>query len=147
MAISNIFIICWLAFMGLMSFLVKPFKTELVLGKIQIRTVWLFAVLVFAPIVFMATYRGDVADTYAYRKTFQTMPTTLKGLLEYMSSVPKDKGFSWLSGLIKCVIDDNYLLYFFLIALFQGYALVSLYRKYSSNFVFSIFLFVASTIY
>ena len=64
-----------------------------------------------------------------------------------MPTVTKDKGFSFLSGLIKIVFGENTTVYFLVLALFQSLVLVAVYRKYSSQYLVSVFLFVASTDY
>ena len=68
-------------------------------------------------------------------------------MLTYLPEVSKDKGFTLFSGLIKIVFGNNTTIYFFILALIQSVALVSIYRKYSPNYVISVFLFVASTDY
>lgn len=107
----------------------------------------IFAMLVFFPIILMATFRGDMGDSYAYKMMFKDLPNSLSELIKYMPSVTKDKGFSALSGIIKCVIGSNEVIYFFILALMQGSILVAVYKKYSTNYLMSIFLFVASTDY
>ena len=78
---------------------------------------------------------------------FGELPNTFSELVAYMPTVTKDKGFSFLSGLIKIVFGENTTVYFLVLALFQSLVLVAVYRKYSSQYLVSVFLFVASTDY
>ena len=75
------------------------------------------------------------------------MPDTVMGLINYLPEVKKDAGFTVLGGLIKTFISSNDIVYFFIIAAFQGLVLVYIYRKFSTDYLFSIFLFIASTDY
>lgn len=141
------FIIVWLAGMAVIAAMIQTTHYENVLGKRKIRTNWLFAVCVFFPIFIQASFRGDIADSYAYRMMFKDLPDTFSGLFEYLPTVTKDKGFTILSGVIKIIFGDNATLYFLLLALFQSAVLIVVFRKYSSQYLVSIFLFVASTDY
>lgn len=143
-----IFILIWILAMFLLRTIVGGgYRTEYVLGKKEYKTSWGFAVFVFFPIVLMATFRGDMGDSYAYKMMFKDLPNTISDLIKYIPSVTKDKGFSALSGIIKVVFGDNNIVYFFILAVVQGTILVSVYRKYSTNYLLSIFLFIASTDY
>ena len=133
-------------------FLVKPlagigYTPVNVLGRKQYREPLWFAVLAFAPVIIMATLRGDFVDTYAYRNWFLSLPDSTIGVLKLFPADIKDKGFSILSAAIKCFISHNDVVYFFIIAAFQGLVLIYVYRKYSINYLMSAFLFIASTDY
>lgn len=143
-----VFIIIWIMSMFLLKTkIIGEYQTKYVLGKKEYRVSWRFAMLVFFPIIIMATIRGDMGDSYAYKMMFRDLPNTISGLISYIPSVTKDKGFSVLSGIIKCVVGNNDVIYFFILAVIQGVILVSVYRKYSTNYLLSIFLFIASTDY
>lgn len=118
-----------------------------ILGRKEYRVSKGFAVFAFAPVIWMATFRSWVGDTEAYRRSFLALPDTLYELFTHLPEVSKDAGFTFFSGLIKCVINNNDILYFFILAAIQGLILVYVYRKYSTNYLFSIFLFIASTDY
>lgn len=117
-------------------------------GVKEQRYSWIFAFLAFLPVILMAGLRGDFVDTSVYRNEFvHKMPSAFSELSSYMDSVPKDKGFFFLSSLIKIIFGNNDILYFLLIASFQGIIVLSIFRRYSTNYVLSIFLFVISTDY
>ena len=143
-----ILILIWIAAMFFVNAVTNVgYEPVYIFGKREYRVSKGFAVFAFAPVVLMAAFRSWVGDTEAYRKAFLSLPDTLYGLLTHLPKVSKDAGFTLLSGLIKCVVNNNDILYFFIIAAFQGLILVFVYRKYSSNYLFSIFLFIASTDY
>ena len=141
------FVIVWLAMMAVILNITLVGRQENVLGKKEIRENWLFAICVFAPIFIQASFRGDIGDSNSYRKMFGELPNTINELVAYIPTVIKDKGFFFLSGLIKIIFGSNTIVYFLILALLQSIVLVAVYRKYSSEYLVSIFLFVASTDY
>lgn len=122
-------------------------KNEYVLGRESSRTSPLFAVVIFLPILIMATCRGSIGDTPSYVRMFKGLPNTFSALAELLPTVTKDRGFTALSGVIKCIFGENDAVYLFVLAFLQSAALVAVYRKYSEDYLFSVFLFVASTDY
>ena len=103
-----IFILVWIAAMFfLKSVMSGGYRVENILGKKEYRVSWGFAAFAFCPVVIMATFRGDMGDSYAYKTMFRNLPNTISGLLNYIPSVTKDKGFSALSGIIKCIFGST----------------------------------------
>ena len=78
---------------------------------------------------------------------FQSAATTLGELPEYVASATKDKGFYAIVVLFKTFISQSDIVFFLVLAAVQMLAIVYVYRKYSCDFLFSIFLFVASADY
>ena len=143
-----ILILIWLGVCASVADYLKLKKPELVCGVQEERYSWLFAFIVFLPIIVIAGTRGDFGDTWAYRQTFlKSIPDNFSEMLGYVSSVSKDKGFSLFSGFIKLLIGNRADLYFWILAIIQGSILVTILKKYSSSYILSVFLFVASTDY
>lgn len=144
---ENYYILIWILAMFLLANTTNVYEKEIVLGKVEYRANWIFAFITFAPIMIMTTFRGDMGDSYAYKMMFRNLPDTVSDLIHYIPTVTKDKGFSFLGGLIKCILGNNDIVYFFVIALIQSIILIFIYRKYSIDYLLSVFLFVASTDY
>ena len=106
-----------------------------------------FAFVVMLPVIWMAANRGFFADTTAYILSYRDMPTEFSMIPEYIMSIKKDKGFFVLSCVLRVLFGYNHMPYLFSVALLQALALITLFRKYSVNFIFSVFLFIASTDY
>lgn len=144
-----IFILVWIGFVALASRYIKLTKKETVIGydgEVE-RYYWLFALLVILPLIWMAGNRSLFGDTTAYTIKFLDMPDSISGIPDYLESIDKDTGFSLLSCVIKLFVHNNVTLYFLIISLFQGLFLLLIYRKYSVEYLLSIFLFVVSTDY
>lgn len=142
-----ILILIWIGFMALISNLIYMKRFELVCGEEVKRYRWIFAIIVFIPIIWMAGNRGWFADTGAYITNYQAMPSNIFELPTYIANVSKDKGFSALSVVLKSFLGSDYTPYLMVLAVFQGVSLVCFFRKYSSDYILSVFLFVASTDY
>ena len=65
----------------------------------------------------------------------------------YLTEHTKDQGFSALMIIIKSILGNSDVLFFLLIAAFQMFAIVYVYKKNSSNYWISMFLFIVSTDY
>lgn len=141
-------IIGWFAIVSIMTGFLPTKQYMLVNGNKQLREKWLFAILVFAPVIYMVTTRTSaIGDTYAYELLYNALPQSFSELITYLPQVNKDKGFTVLSGFIKIIFGNSTTVYFLILALIQGFSLIYVYRKYSSNYVISMFLFIASTDY
>lgn len=140
-------IIIWTGVVWFLSHAVNVERTELVCGQRVRRYSPMWAFLVFLPLILWCGSRGHVGDTGAYLRGFQDMPSQFDGISAYMQTIEKDKGFYFLSAVIKCIIGNREVWYLILIALLQSYFLIRVYRKYSTNYAVSFFLFIASTDY
>lgn len=142
-----ILILIWVGVMALIAHQLRLKKMVMVSGKWEARFPWLLAFITFFPIIWMAANRGMIGDTPVYADAFASMPESFSLIPEYMKDISKDPGFYCFAAIIKTIIGNNKVLYFFILAAIQGVILVSVYRKYSEDFFMSVFLFLASTDY
>lgn len=114
-------------------------------GQIEKRYTLIPVLVVAIPLIYLAGTRGnDIGDTYAYRTAFQGMPTSIAQISTYLAEHTKDKGFSVFSIIIKSIIGDRDVIYFTIIASICILCVLFAYKKYSCNFIMSVFLFIAS---
>lgn len=142
-----ILILVWIGFIAVIAKFVKFQRAENVFGKSQYRYPMWLAVLTFLPIIWLVGHRGWIGDTYAYVNNFYNMPDTFDGISNYLNTVEKDKGFHLFSCVLKTIIGNEKIIYLTIIAILQSFSLITVYRKYSSNYILSIFLFLASADY
>ena len=115
--------------------LANVYRVVRVNGKLEYRMYFFPALILFLPIIFMAGFRDvSTGDTYVYITNYQNIPETLGGLIDYLPSISKDQGFTLLSGIIKMIIGNNSEIYFLILAAIQGIILVSIFRKYSTDY-------------
>ena len=144
-----VLILIWILAMFLVRSLTNVgYEPVYILGRKEYRVSKGFAIFAFAPVILMTALRGNNgADSRAYRRAFEELPDTILGLLEYLPEVTKDKGFTVFGSIIKSVLGNNDVIYFLIIAVIQGLILIYIYRKYSTDYLLSVFLFIASTDY
>ena len=143
-----LFVILWVGLCAFLSKYVFVKRKELVCGVEEERYSWLTAFIVFLPLIIVAGSRGRVFDTTAYIRWFtKTLPSSFSQAFSIFGTDEKDKGFYLLSSFIKSVFGNDYHIYLMIIAAIQGLIVLSIYRKYSINYVLSVFLFVASVDY
>ena len=117
-------------------------------GRRVLRWHWLPAVLLMVPLVVLAAYRPlKFGDSGAYQLFYLKAPSSLSSFWTYVESQEKDKGYWALQAVFKSLITDNYQGFFLFIAAIQAFCLFFTFRKCSSDYAFSIFLFVASADY
>ena len=144
-----ILILIWVGVIATLAVMAPEwvYRTELVNGERVRRVTPIFAVIAVLPLVIWAGSRGYVGDTGAYIQAFRDMPSTISGISSYLDTVTKDQGFYFVSALIKCLIGNRTTVYFIIGAAVQCFLLFRVYRKYSTSYVVSFFLFIASTDY
>jgi len=142
-------ILIWIAAVAVFAFLGGEGlrQEEMVAGRRRIRFTPAFAVVAFLPVIIWAGFRPRFADTGAYMSMYKKVPASLGSLPSYVASISKDKGFAALTALIRAFVGSNVHIYFLVLAIIQGLLLLHFFRKYSEDFVFALFLFVASTDY
>ena len=144
-----ILILIWVGVLGALAVMAPEwiYRTEFVNGEKVRRVTPLFAVVAVAPLVIWAGFRGNVGDTGAYMKAFADMPSSFPEISGYMAGQEKYQGFYFVSAIVKCIVGNRDVLYFIIVAALQCFLLFKIYRKYSTSFVVSYFLFIASTDY
>ena len=137
----------WLFVAGGILICTFPERQEHLLGRKVKRWDYLPAIILVLPLTLWSGFRGDVADTYLYRKLFMEESRELMNIPAILLSDGKDKGFTALTIFLKYFIGNSDKLYFTIFAVFQMVCICLVFRKYSSDFWISVFLFVASTDY
>lgn len=141
-------VLIWLFTAGVVCVYAIPQKREIVLGKPEYRWRWSAVLILAIPYVIWSGCRWDYfGDTAAYRATFRNAPESLSQIAGYLTEHTKDKGFSVLVIIVKSIFGNSDVLFFMIIAAFQMFCIVYVFRKYSSNFWISFFLFIVSTDY
>lgn len=149
MALRNYWwLLIWLFTGGLLIYYLFPRQEEMVLGKKEVRWRIPAALLLCVPYWIWAGYRPDgFGDTGVYRESFLKAPTAFSALSNYLHGQKKDTGYYAFMAVFKIFFGNHPVWFFLLVAGIQMLCLVLVYRKYSSDYWISIFLFIASTDY
>lgn len=142
------FLLVWLLFPGLilkkLQYREGKNPTKSVFGSWGLLSAWILAI----PYVIWTAFRPDsMGDTGAYHKIISYAPTAINEWPSYLAEVSKDKGFSVLILAINLIAKNAHIFIFFVLALIQMAGIVHLFRKYSSDYWMSMFIFIATTDY
>lgn len=141
-------LLIWLFIGGGALAVLTPKRQEIVLGKTEERWGRLSAFILVLPYIVWAGFRSySFGDTGAYLQSFRECASSFGEIDTYIAGITKDKGFYLLMALEKSILGGSDRLYFLLLAAFQILIIMWMCRKYSEDYWFSIFLFVASTDY
>lgn len=141
-------LLIWLFTVGAFLHFFVQKETVVVAGKKEERWSWYAAIALAIPYVIWAGFRTNYfGDTALYRRTFNNAPDTIRQISSYLAENTKDQGFSVLMIVIKSIFGNSDALFLVLIAVIQMFCIVYVYKKYSSNYWISMFLFIVSTDY
>lgn len=125
-----------------------PKRMERLGEQEEARWSYLPAILLVVPYIIWAGIRGDnFGDTALYRRIYLQLSDTLSQIPAYFIEDTKDPGFSAYMVLFKNLFGNSDEFFFLVIAVFQMLCVALTFRRYSSDYWTSIFLFVASTDY
>ena len=143
---SDIWLLLWIGLVALVAYSAKLKRKETVLGQETERYSLLFAVITFLP-VFLFVSVGEIrGDIWAYLNGYDKLSLSIHEVLQNWWT-DKGPGFKLIEVLIKRVFGNNHDAFRIVFALMQSIPLVLIYRKYSEDYVFSIFLFIAMKYY
>lgn len=94
-----------------------PKQPVMVMGKREYRWTMSSAVIFVLPYIIWAGYRKGFGDTETYRKTFRESASSLSQISQAVSDAAKDKGFTFLTVLIKSIVGNSDVIFFMLIAI------------------------------
>lgn len=100
-----------------------------------------FALFTMAYIVIIIGLRSGVGDTPAYIKMFNEASSQFS--FSALDTYEKDQGYFALSMLFKQFVSTDFHWWLLIIAAVSGFAVAYTLYKYSENFFFSMFLFIA----
>lgn len=144
-----VLVIIWIALCAIFGFSYKAKRYEWINGEQVYRTNMFFAILAFVPVIIWAGFRDGAgyADTNAYISMYSTYPESFSGIFTVIKTVEKDVGFAVLGTIIKSLFGSNYTPFILIIAIIQGGVIITFFRRYSENYLISIFLFIATSEY
>lgn len=109
---------------------------------------WSYAIISMGYITFWAALRSGFVDTFAYIRMFEDAPTGLSEAINALIHLGQNKtsGYEFLEILFKTYISNDYHYWLAFIAIGTAIPITVTFRKYSNDFLFCVFLFVASTL-
>lgn len=141
------FIFVWLAGWMILSNMTNFTVLENVNGKYERRWGITAAFLVFFPIFWIACMGTPRSDTWLYITIFESFPANWGEFLENVSLAKSGQCFQLLQFVIKRLFGNNEVAFRVILALIHSIPVVLICRKYSENYLMTIFLFVASALH
>ena len=143
---SDIWLLLWIGLVALVAYSAKLKRKETVLGQETERYSLLFTIITFLP-VFLFVSVGEIrSDVWAYLRGFDKLSPSINEVFQNWWT-DKGPGFTLIEVLIKLVFGNNREAFRIIFGLIQSIPLVLIYRKYSEDYVFSIFLFITMGYY
>lgn len=143
---SDIWLLLWIGLVALVAYSAKLKRKETVLGQETERYSLLFAVITFLP-VFLFVSVGEIrSDIWAYLDGYDKLSPSISEVFQNWWN-DKGPGFTLIEVLIKQVFENNHDAFRIVFALMQSVPLVLVYRKYSVDYVLSVFLFITMGYY
>ena len=120
---------------------------ERINGKTVTRYRWFFALLAIAPLVYLAATRGWFGDSGMYRRGFEDAAASFSEIPAYMQGISKDRAFYFFACVWRSILGYRPAVYFGIVALIQMVLMLVCLRKYSTDLLTGLFIFVAATDY
>jgi len=143
---NDIVLLIWIGIAVLLSKSVTKKKVT-ILGQEEERYSVFFSVVVFFPIFWFVTTVVMRGDMYAYQDGYNSFNMSVGEVFQNWGSINKGPGYSLLIAFSKSLGIVNFQQFRVVLALLQSLPLILIYRKYSEDYVYSIFLFIAHMIY
>lgn len=143
---NDIVLLIWIGIAVLLSKSVTKKKVT-ILGQKEERYSVFFAVVVFAPIFWFVTSTAMRGDMPAYKAGFDSFNMSINDVFQNWGSMDKGPGYSLLTAFSKSMGIETFQQFRRVLALLQSLPLILIYRKYSEDYVYSIFLFIAYMLY
>lgn len=144
---SDLWLLLWIGLVAFIAYAAKIKKSETVLGQQTERYSLLFAAVFFLP-VFLFTSVGEIrGDVWAYIDGFDSLNISISEVINTWWENDKGPGFLLIEVLIKQYIGNDHTIFRIVFGLIQSIPLVILYRKFSEDYIFSVFLFITTGCY
>lgn len=104
-----------------------------------------YAIIIFAFFTFWIGMRGPMFDTWLYIEEFNNIPADFSLAWSEIDWDSKAPGFGAFNIIFKCFISKDYHWWLMTLAIISMLPLMQVLRKYSCDFFFSSFVFVALT--
>lgn len=103
-----------------------------------------YAFLAFFPVMYIAAFTIPRSDTIAYLATYRELPTTFQGLFSRLVNSDSGQGFIILEWIISKIFRKSESAFRVILVLLHSIPVLYVYRKYSDDYLASLYLFLAT---
>ena len=116
-----------------------------VAGEYEGRYKYFTALAIIAVLTYVAATRDEhFIDTSSYIHVYLTSGSDWDAIRTVLNGNGKDKGFAVALVILKALLGDRYKVFFGVVAGFSLLCVIGVFRRHSSNFFMTVFLFIAS---
>lgn len=138
------FVFIWLIFMLFVSTINGSKKQMIIDGKIVYRWRLLFALFAIWPVFYLATMCDPISDTIAYLDMYKKLPSDTAEFLTSLHDAVSGQGFIVFEFLCKRIFGNSLKAFRLCLGLIHTIPVVIIFRKYSENYLLTLYLFLAS---
>ena len=138
------FIFVWMVAIAYISMSMQVKEKIMVLGKMEWRWNILMAIIVFLPVIHLASMGDPIGDTSLYIDSYNRSEASMSAIAQVIKQHKSGFGFVVFQDIIKIVTRGNITAFRVVLALCQIIPVIFVFRKYSTSYMVSAFLFVAS---
>lgn len=142
MQIETQHIFIWIVGMYVFSRIFNVKRYELLEGEWVLRYQPWFAVTVFIPVILMTVFGRERSDVYLYMANYRNLPNTIHEGWNLIRA-SESKGFVLLGLIVKQLSNGSETAYRMTLALIHSIPIVFVLRKYSEEYLFSFYVFIA----
>lgn len=138
------FIFIWIALFAFLSQQVRVKHAINVNGEIVLRWRFVYAFLAFAPVIYLAAFTMPRSDTVLYLTIYRNLPETWEGFKSLIKESESGFGFLFFEWVINRLSSGSEQVFRIAIAAVHCIPVLFVFRRYSENYLISLYLFVAS---
>ena len=138
------FIFIWIAVIAYISMSMQVTERIKVVGKMEWRWNILMAIIVFIPVVHLASMGSPIGDTSVYLYAYENSDASWASIAQTINQHESGFGFIVFRDTIKILTRGDLTAFRVLLALCQILPVILVFRKYSVSYMVSAYLFVAS---
>ena len=138
------FIFVWMAAIAYISMSMQVKERIMVLGKMEWRWNILMAIIVFIPVIHLASMGVPKNDTGVYLTAYTNSEASWSSIMQAIRQHESGFGFIVFRDTIKILSGGSVTAFRVILALCQILPVIFVFRKYSVSYMISAYLFVAS---
>lgn len=141
------FLLWWVGLMAVVAKFVDVTTTVTVLGQKVRRVNLFFAAVVFFPVFRLAAFGPIIGDIWAYVRSFEKLTASFSDIGQMIRDHNSGFAYDIIEVILHSIFGSSRTAYRVCIALIHSIPVILILRRYSENYILSVFLFVAATLH
>lgn len=138
------FIFVWMAVLAYISTKSNIMDSVKVVDEWKMRYNIVWALVVFLPIIHLSSMGTPRSDTWAYISAFEKSEASWSSIVDAFAEHKSGFGYKIFQDSLKVITHGNVTAFRIILALAQSLPVILVFRRYSPEYLYSTFLFVAT---